>query len=406
MKTSKVLSLLCFLAILAGSSACSNEQNTDTPPTVTDDTGESALRIQLQTPAPEKIIMQRALNDAAEYDVKKLSLYLFLSDNPDNPDSGFKLAYDEEGVVEGNGNGQFTQGGAGSLNYSIPIKPEWLGKTACLALVANGGVSPQPVLQSTTLEDFKKSLAPDNLTGNDLSADRISGNIYATDAESSATGLVMTALARTDDSDKFRITPLGVDLTATLLRIMARIDVVNRTPNLTIQGVSVTGAAAQAYLFPQESKEAPSQTYYSLMPTGAYTEILRGDGLPYISAGTDEETTANTHKHLFYLYERHNTDNSPMTVDVTYSMRMGDVTRQAFISIPLKKDGSFVDVTRNNLYTIVLGNGNIITDRITATQLIVNDWEASTDISGELDPGGNDSTTPVQSSTDTPQRRK
>lgn len=374
-----------LLALLMGGASCSSEQEylAGSPDTPAPD-ASNGIRIVVHTPAPDDIIMSRALHDEQEYSVKKLGVYLFLADNT-GTDADYKLAYQKTDLTT-SGDDKFTDNGNGSLSYTLPIQAAWLGKSAKIALVANDAVADLP-LTTTTLEAFKQSVATNKLTADDQSADIISGSIYASDA-SGATGLPMTAMAKADgNSDAFNITPLGADLTASLQRIMARIDVCNKTPNLTITGMKVTHAAAQGYLFPQETTAAPAAaSYYTLTPTSGYTSKLSA-GISY-DAGTADN---NTLKHVFYLYEQVNADAGAAQVVIDYNLKIGAVTKEGTVSVPLKTaEGDYINTTRNNLYTITLGSGDPIQDGVLVTTLTVNDWEATTNISGELQPGKGD----------------
>lgn len=332
--------------------------------------------------------MSRATHEAEEYEVNKLGVYLFLADD-EGEDSDYKLAAQKPALLPGGGDGQFTDNGGGTLSYTLPIDASWLGKSAKIALIANDEVTGLTE-STTTLADFKKSIATNRLTGDDQSADIISGNIYAADA-SDATGLPMSAMANYSQKEAFTISPLGAELSASLQRIMARVDVCNNTPNLTITGIKVTRAAAQGYLFPQTTTAAPAESYFTMTSTGAYTEKLATDGIGYTTPqeGSDAKT-ANTHKHMFYLYEQVNAEGSSVEVVINYKLLIGKVEKEGSVSVPLKTKDVYIPTTRNNLYTIVVGNGKAIKDHIEVTELIVNNWESTTDIEGELKPGGDD----------------
>ena len=381
-----------LLTLLLGLSACSSEGEllSGTPETpVPDDS--NGIRIVVHTPAPDDIIMSRATHEAEEYKVNKLGVYLFLAD-AEGTDDTYKLAAQKPALTTADSDeGKFTDNGDGTLSYTLPIDASWLGKSAKIALIANdevtataGGDSP------TTLADFKKSIATNKLTEDDQSADIISGYIYP-DADSTpptATGLPMSAMASYSQKEAFTISPLGAELSASLQRIMARVDVCNYTPNLTITGIKVTHAAAQGYLFPQTTTAAPKESYFTMTPTGAYTDDLAADGIGYTDPQDDGDAKAtNTHKHMFYLYEQVNAEHTSVEVVIDYKLEIGQTKKEGSVSVPLKTNDGYIPTTRNNLYTIVVGNGKAIKDGIAVTTLIVKDWESTTDIEGELKPG-------------------
>ena len=390
MKKNHFVLAFSLLALLLCGTSCSSEgEPLSGGPDTTVPDGSEGIRIVVHTPAPDDIVLSRAVADEAEeYAVKKLGVYLFLAESESAAgDTDYKLAYQASALEAGGGDGQFTDGGNGTLSYTLPIQADWLGKSAKIALVANDEVSGLSE-NTTTLVDFKQSLSTAKLSGDDSSADVISGNIYATDATTTATGLPMSALAQTDGKDAFVITPLGAELSASLQRIMARIDVRNQTPNLTIIGLKMEHAAAQGYLFPQETTAAPAETgYYTLLPTGLCKTDLDDGGLPY----EEEGDAPKTHKHVFYLYEQVNALGASAQVVIDYTLKIGEVTKEGSVSVPLKTDDeTYVPTTRNNLYTIVIGSGKPIEDGVAVTKLVVNDWEATTDIGGELQPGSGD----------------
>lgn len=383
-----------LLTLLLGLGSCSSEGElmSGSPDSSVPD-NSNGIRIVVHTPAPDDIVMSRALHDEPEYTVKKLGVYLFVADKSNaSSDAYYTLAYQAPNLVAGGGDGQFTDNGNGSLSYTLPIDAAWLGKSAKIALIANDEVSEglttttaAAPATATTLEAFKKSIATNKLTANDQSADIISGSIYATDA-TNATGLPMTAMAKVGSEEAFDITPLGADLTASLQRIMARIDVCNNTPNLTITSMKVENAAAKGYLFPQTGTAAPADaSYYSLSPTSGYTSML-SSGIAYDANTSDN----NTLKHVFYLYEQENTESRAAQVVIGYKLTIGNKEKEGSVSVPLKTSDAYIPTTRNNLYTILLGSGDPIQDGVMVTSLVVNDWEATTDITGELQPGHGD----------------
>lgn len=382
-----------LLMLLLGLGSCSSEgelMSGSSDSSVPDNS--NGIRIVVHTPAPDDIVMSRApLHDEPEYTVKKLGVYLFVADKANaSLDKNYILAYQAPALVAGDG--QLTDNGNGSLSYTLPINAAWLGKSAKIALIANDAVTAQE--NSTTLAAFKESISTNKLSANEQSADIISGRIYATDATTTATGLPMTAMAKVGVEEAFDITPLGADLTASLQRIMARIDVYNNTPNLTITDMKVTHAAATGYLFSQENVAPADVSYYTLKPTtGEYSDdIMNGNGLPYVKEEEEEQTVnANTHKHVFYLYEQQNGPDASAEVVIVYKLTIGDkkVEKVGSISIPLKTNDGYINTTRNNLYTIKIGDGKPVQDEVNV-QLIVNDWEQTTEIDGELNPGKGD----------------
>lgn len=352
--------------------------------------GSGAIHITVNTPSPDDITGTRASvsDEEEEHDIQKLSIYLFLADQENrDDDNNYILRFKDLDLVPGSSD--LTEGSAGSLSYVIPITPSWIGKQAKVALIANDKIS-NTNLDNSTWADIKMSLASASLNNDGQQADVISGNIYAADPSAvTVSGLPMTALAKTDsDAESFTITPIGAELSASLQRIVARIDVCNFTPNLTITDMSVNRAAAKAYLFSQSSTAAPVEIYYTLKPTGKYTTLLQS-GIHYTDPATGDAKTANTHKQVFYLYEQNNSQDASAEVVINYSLNIGQTEKEGTVTVPLKTYDTYINTTRNYLYTVVLGNGKPVEDILDVTTLTVNDWEQTVGISGGLNPSDN-----------------
>ena len=104
---------------------------------------------------------------------------------------------------------------------------------------------------------------------------------------------------------------------------------------------------------------------------------------PQVTLG-DSYNAQTALKKVFYLYERPNAAESGATVKVTYTIN----NSKGEVEIPFRKtsDGNdYIDITRNTLYTIVLGDGTpIVTNEVKFT-IKVEDWNV-VDMDESVDP--------------------
>ena len=92
----------------------------------------------------------------------------------------------------------------------------------------------------------------------------------------------------------------GLKCEVKLTRIVARVDIQNNTPNMTIESAVLVGAATKGYLFGQEQLAAPAPDRIIL---GSNTNVDITEEHP---ADAGVFTPKNFSK-VFYTYERPNT---------------------------------------------------------------------------------------------------
>lgn len=373
-------SSLCALMLLAGMSACTSETEILNNADDGQLSAQSGIHFVIQTPSSDAIVSratQTVVGEDAENKIRKMSLYIFaLNDNAADADENYTLLKKTEDIdLSSLGNGQLT--------YTEPITSDMIGKKVKMLLVANDKVT-SATKGTTKLNDFKKSEATAVATS-DGSADVISGDIFSGTNSSNATGLVMSAVAYSGDTEgqdeAVTLTPLGVDMKANFQRIVARIDLIHNIPNMTLKSVKVLNAASKGYLFKQGTTDAPTDaTPVTLLPTSA--SGVKGLAYqPKSGNETDAEVIAkNTLKHVFYLYEKtNNGDDNCVTVEISYTLKMGNWDKDGTVQVKFKKsqtDGSgYVNTARNTLYTIKMGDGKEATDVNNVTTLTVKDWD-------------------------------
>ena len=343
------------------------------------------ISISVKTPLSEKYLVTRAVGDkiAAEPDeakVNNLKVYLFTKDGTNGTEDDYVLYknydFDNSKIKTIAGNSQ----------VSIAIEPDLMGKTVKAAIIANDS----PVLtitpRSTKLTEFRKALASANVTTTSESDVLVGG------ANKSFPMSCVT-------SDIAKLTPMGVEVNAELVRTMARIDILNFAKDLVIKSVKLTNVDNKSYLLssgtgnglnivPDGNKEK-----IELQPLKEYSEKIGTNGLAYNSSAdaTGEQAAKNANKHrAFYLYEQEVKDKatSPM-VTIEYVAKNTKVEKKGKIEVVFRKTtapNDWVNVKRNHIYTIQLGEfGKSVLQGRLKVKFIVDDWNVVT-VPSEIDP--------------------
>lgn len=396
----------CSREVLSGSSS---ETDLDPAPSA------GSLRIVIRTPSPDGVYnpSSRAamagggnqpsavLHEVQEWTVKKLGVYIFMASTANAADNAYRLVKKKEGITFGAAGVPDQTGtdlGNGEYTYTESLEDFMIDHRLKVLLVANEGTelgtANEDGTSGTTLETFKALTAGAVLKDSEgQSADKISGGAYTGEGDLTGdtyTGIVMSGTAMKGSSEEIHLaSPASLELEALLTRNVARIDICLNKKKLTLKKAVLKTTAKQAYLFPQETTAAPGNallTAYPLLPVSKYVELL-GDGKPgiqYQNPASDteaEEVTRdrNTLKHVFYLYEQVNAEGSCATVEVTYTLPDADgVEQTGVLEIPFRKttvedNGAYVNVQRNHLYTVELGDGSH--DGKVTARIVVQDWE-------------------------------
>lgn len=390
----KLLLMKSFLiggaALLATS--CTNEEIIGGNPET--ETGNPGLTISIQTPAADGVVFTKAepLHEDAEWAVKTLNVYLFEKSGSQGGDTDYKLF--KQTNLDLSSSEDVTDNSNGTYSYNEPITADMIGKTMKVVLVAND--APKDVTANTDgtsgtgLDDFKAKLATATVNDNS-SADVLVGN--------GTSGFPMSYIGEED----ITMTPMGESVSATLTRTVARLDIFNYTPNLTITGVSLLKAVNKSYLLPQAAFTDPATgaSYVTINATQEWqTAFKSGKGFvqptkqddqlePWTPTEADYKNV-NTLKHVLYMYEQANADGDDSkvaTVKIEYTLKMGDGSTPKG-TLEVKLSGiSGNKINRNTLYTIKLGNGKEVKDEIKAS-VVVEDWVT----------GGNEVDVPVDPS--------
>ncbi|MDE5749421.1 MAG: hypothetical protein K2H87_01470, partial [Duncaniella sp.] len=243
----------------------------------------------------------------------------------------------------------------GSCKFSIIVPAENDGKTFTYKFVANRDAG-----NKTLGSDFASTL------GQKI-------NVWASPTGKNggsfiANGAAMTGVAveenGTDNNSELVMTK-DLKCKVNLVRTAARVDIMHEIPNLKITAASFKGMPIGVSLFPTE-------TYPDLMKV----EIPINDAveLPEKYLYETQDTKVELKK-AFYVHERKNEEANCASVYIKYTVSANNKEYQGEIEVPFQstKDQSYVDIVRNHLYTISLGQ-DPISGKVTAT-LIVDDWE-------------------------------
>ena len=198
---------------------------------------------------------------------------------------------------------------------------------------------------------------------------------------------LMTAIADCNGDSAPVMSHWGIEMSASLIRLVARIDVENNTPGMTITSMTLRNSASKSYLIARQQLDVPenaSMLKYEAINTPAYSE----------------EEAART-KTAFYAFESYadvkSHYNSGVTqgkddvisVDVKYELRYEgqEYVSKGEINIPfVDETGKFVDLKRNHRYKIVFGDGTpIVNGKLSAT-FVTAEWGVNSNVESEFDP--------------------
>lgn len=312
----------------------------------------------MSTPAGEAVpysSTRATIHDEAEWTINKLALYVYAVDADGNGTFLRSYATDASGEQAIN----IISNGAGTYTFTLRAPVSDMNARRRFVFVANDALASEPGAgdPQANLDDALATVTlENNATADALAADD--------------KGIAMTGTAQSSGSDVVTITP-GVKCEVHLKRIVARVDIQNNTPNLVIKSVVLENAAPKGYLFAHDPVKAADEGY-----------ITEGMNKSVSLGSSYGEQTAL--KKVFYLYERTNSEAGSAQVRINYMINNSNGS----VTVPFKKtsdDMAYVDIERNTLYTIILGNGQpIVTNKVTFT-LNVEEWNA-VDLDESVDP--------------------
>ena len=365
MKTRFITALLAAASLLAG---CSKET------TGPGDTNDSHIPITftIATPGSEGVIYPRsatrATHDAAEYAVRQLTLLVY--DATDASAPKFLRKHDmtsdmtSDITLYDNGNGTYT------FSLEAPISD--MNAKRKFVFVVNDDAAVAATAAGSAEADLHETAATVELADGDT-ADKL--------AEADA-GIAMSGTATADGQNEVITIVPGVKCEVKLTRIVARVDVQNNTPNMTLESAVLVGAATRGYLFAQALLSAPVADRIVL---GSNATVDLTEEHPALKPG--EVFAPKTFRKTFYAYERPNTAGDYAAVRITYRVNDSKGTVEVpFIRTEAGGAQTPVDIERNHLYTVVLGNGKPVTTNEVQFTFKVEDWN-TVEMPEEIGPG-------------------
>ena len=361
MKTRFITALFAAASLLAG---CSKET---TGPGDTDDS-RIPITFTLATPGSEGVIYPRsatrATHDAAEYAVRQLTLLVYDATDTSAPKFLRKHDMTSDITLYDNGNGTYT------FSLEAPISD--MNAKRKFVFVVNDDAAVAATAAGSAEADLHETAATVELADGDT-ADKL--------AEADA-GIAMSGTATADGQNQVITIVPGVKCEVKLTRIVARVDVQNNTPNMTLESAVLVGAATRGYLFAQAPHSAPVADRIVL---GSNATVDLTEEHPALKPG--EVFTPKTFRKTFYAYERPNTAGDYAAVRITYRVNDSKGTVEVpFIRTEVGGAQTPVDIERNHLYTVVLGNGKPVTTNEVQFTFKVEDWN-TVEMPEEIGPG-------------------
>ena len=361
MKTRFITALFAAASLLAG---CSKET---TGPGDTDDS-RIPITFNLATPGSEGVIYPRsatrATHDAAEYAVRQLTLLVYDATDTSAPKFLRKHDMTSDITLYDNGNGTYT------FSLEAPISD--MNAKRKFVFVVNDDAAVAATAAGSAEADLHETAATVELADGDT-ADKL--------AEADA-GIAMSGTATADGQNEVITIVPGVKCEVKLTRIVARVDVQNNTPNMTLESAVLVGAATRGYLFAQAPLSAPVADRIVL---GSNATVDLTEEHPALKPG--EVFAPKTFRKTFYAYERPNTAGDYAAVRITYRVNDSKGTVEVpFIRTEAGGAQTPVDIERNHLYTVVLGNGKPVTTNEVQFTFKVEDWN-TVEMPEEIGPG-------------------
>lgn len=335
--------------------ACSSEGiiNTDEPEI---NSGEKAqLCISAVAPGSQNIVTSsRATVDdtEAESEVKTLNVYIFKADGTHHGMYRF-----------GENNTAYTEGSNGSKNCVIEIPDNLIGQTVNIAILGNRTTGLNPTALS-----YSQFLAQATLTA-------------VTDNTSASSSLVKDGFPMSCIIENVALKKEGVKVEATLERTVARIDIFNNTPNLTVTGATLLNVNDKGMFFRGTGAvNIPTDaTKIMMKPISAYETLLQsGIAFTPVEGGTADAIREANSNIAFYLNESEVTDlSSSPIVKIDYKVGFNGAETEGSIEIPFKTaEGTYFNAVRNHLYTVQLGDGTAAGPDDLRAVVVPQDWNA------------------------------
>lgn len=355
-------SLVTAAALLMG--GCTTEANKLAP------SDNIPITFTIATPGSEGVIYPnqratRATHDQTEWAINQMSLLVYDATEEATPKFLRKHDLATDISLYDNGNGTYT--------FSIEAPIADLNAKRKFVFVINDDTAVAETAVGSTEEALHTATTASIALNDNDTADKLA------DADN---GIAMSGTATTDGvNEVVTITP-GLKCQVKLTRIVARIDIQNNTPNMTLESAILVKAAKQGYIFKQEAISTPTDDRITL---GSNANVDITAQHPVL--GPDDTFTPKTFNKVFYTYERPNTTEDYAAVRIAYRLNDSKGTIEVpFIRTEVGGTQTPVDITRNSLYTIVLGNGEPVETNPLTFSIKVEDWNV-VEMPEEIGPG-------------------
>ncbi len=395
MRTSNFLRTSLWTGLLAvGLAACSGDGVTNEPPSLEEVTPEARgyITLSINPPTSGSVVYGReviqTVEEASLYEVR---VYFFqLKDGGTATNDADYLFTTAGTTIWKNSDGSALMGtnGMGVYSNRIDIPEDLRGKTVKIMLLAN---DPGTVFgegeSGTTLAAFKQKIWTNSLSGSTVSG-YYSHDIVEIDGQRrfSMSAMAQEYMGSTSGPEAITLPSDNsqVKVSATLVRNVARVDIFNNTPNLTLTAALLYNTPTKTYLFKDVPLRTPSDNRTIFAPISEY---FNGQAeLPYVNPGSGETAEQANTKTAFYMYEQPATDDPDKALKLTlgYQLEIEGKQRKGTLDVFFKSgSNTSVNLVRNHRYTIVIGEGQIVNNPVDMVFRLV-DWETQ-DVMTELD---------------------
>ena len=336
-KTIAIVPLLLLASMLTLLVGCNRSTGAEEP-TLTE--GKPSLTFTLQMPQGEPVTYRSAIHDQPEWTVKSLTMYQF------NADGSKLLSIDKIDITK------LQQTADAEYSYTKEFAENQVGTTSRFLFVANDEIAGATVGMSRA--DFEKLLMTKQLAANGTSKDILTG----TDPDYT---IPMSGVAKQGNTELIALTGTNKGTTVVLTRAVARVDVSNHVPNLTITKLYVENTYDRTTTFP--TKDAAGEPTYQA-PAGAQKGTMSAGFAPLPDPFTGIAGAEGKElKKAIYLYEGQQPETEANKADATTIIVEGKLAngKQVKYRIPFVRSSATytpVNIKRNYLYRIILGDNS------------------------------------------------
>lgn len=244
------------------------------------------ITFTLATPGSDGVIYPKtkATHDAPEYAIKQMSLLVY--DATDDASPKFLRKHDLTSDIKLYDNGN------GTYNFSLEAPISDMNAKRKFVFVVNDDAAVAATEVGSTESDLHTNTTASIELSEGATADQLA-------VETAGIAMSGTATDEGGSNEVLSIVP-GLKCEVKLTRIVARVDIQNNTPNMTIESAVLVEAATKGYLFGQQPLSAPATDRIIL---GSNTNVDITEEHP---ADAGVFTPKNFSK-VFYTYERPNT---------------------------------------------------------------------------------------------------